>query len=139
LGAAALGPVAVAAAIGLGSIFAFERFRVMKRQSFVQEFKPWMNDQVARTQLNMNNNFQRTQIDVEVTIRRLLKAAFTERESQLSESLAACQRAQQQEQGARQQQREALTAELQAVRELRAAGSRLMEQVATWSTRSIAT
>ncbi|MDQ6784320.1 MAG: dynamin family protein [Actinomycetota bacterium] len=124
-------PVVLAAGIGLGGVFAFERFRMAKRQGFVQEYKPWMNEQIAKVQLAMNNNFQRTQIDVEVTIRRLLKGAFIERERQINESLRACQRDQQQAQGERQRQRQQLSAELGVLRDLRIAGRDLLGQATT--------
>lgn len=128
--ALAAAPLAIAAAVGLGGIFAFERFRVMKRQNFTQEFRPWMNDQIAKVGLNMNNNFQRTQLDVEVTIRRLLRDAFAEREREINESLAACQRMSQQEQGDRQQQRQVLVADLEAARALHSTGQRLLQHAA---------
>lgn len=122
------GPIVIAAVAGIGTLFAAGRFKVLRQQSYLTQFRPWMNDQISRVQLNMTNNFQRTQISVETEVRKLLKAAFAERERQINEAVAACQKAQAQEQGERQAQRKELNEKVQAIRQLRDAGRLLMQK-----------
>jgi GTPase SAR1 family protein len=130
LGTVALGPIAIAAAIGLGSVFAVARFHVMKQQSFANQFRPWIGDQISRAQLNMTNNFQRTQIDVETEVRSLLKKAFIERERQIADGIAICKQAETEERTTRQQEREELSKQLSKIVELREAGKELLQAAA---------
>lgn len=132
LGSLALGPIAIAAALGLGSVFAVARFNAMRHQNFAGQFKPWMTDQIARVQLNMTNNFQRTQIDVEIEVREILKRAFGERERQIQEGIAACQKAQSEERSTRQRERQVLTVQLDRIVQLRALGRSLLTDAARY-------
>lgn len=115
-------PVGLAIGFALGGFLAFQAFRSRSRQTFANEFKSWMRDQLAQAQLMINNAFARGSIDLQSQIRSRIRAALAEREKEINESLAATKETMAAEAGRRQQTQRALGQSLQDVRSLKKEG-----------------
>jgi len=125
------GPVGLAIGIAAGGLMAFTRFKSAKQSNYLQEFMSWMGEQTQRMQISVTNSFQRAQIDLENGIRDTLRAAFAEREGEISRMIAACQQAANEEQGARQARRRARQAKLETIRALEREGAALLAEAGT--------
>lgn len=120
-------PLAIAVGVTIGGLFVFEKFRIMKHQTFGIEFRKWMNGEIARVQPDLSNNFERTKIDVKQAVRDLLQKAFAIREAEIKDQIANCQKAAQEKQEERQAQRRQFRSLLESVQQLQQAGRQLAQ------------
>jgi hypothetical protein len=90
-GAALAPPVGLALGLGIGGWMALTAHKTRDRQAFQQEFRSWMQLQIAQAQLSINTSFQRRMIDVQRDIMQSLEKALTDREAEIRETLARTQ------------------------------------------------
>jgi hypothetical protein len=84
-------PIGIAIGLGLGGFYAYQAFKGKRRQAFGSEFRSWMGEQCNQTQTTVNTTFQRELIDVQDEMRRVVRDALTERESEITDSLKKSQ------------------------------------------------
>jgi hypothetical protein len=95
-------PIGLALGLGLGALFAFQRFVSTDQHAFTAAFQSWMQAQISQAQLTINNSFQRQMMDVQEEIRDTIGKALAEREREITESLRTSQELLQAEAGKRQ-------------------------------------
>ncbi|MDQ2727155.1 MAG: dynamin family protein [Actinomycetota bacterium] len=123
-------PIGLAIGFALGGVLAFQAFRSRSRQTFANEFKTWMRDQLAQAQLMINNSFARGSIDLQSQIRARIRGALADREKEINESLAATKVTMAAEAGRRQQTQQTLAQSLQEVLSLKKEGTVLLSRLA---------
>jgi F0F1-type ATP synthase membrane subunit b/b' len=121
-------PIAIAAGIGFGGFMAFNTFRNQKQTAFVAEFRAWMNEEINRGQLAVSSGYERAMIDVQDKMREAMTGAFTDREKEINEAIAACQRSLKQAQNERQRDQQQLTAKLEEIRGVKRGGLALLDR-----------
>jgi hypothetical protein len=122
-------PIALGLGVVAGGLMAFTKFRHTKKSNFETEFRTWMMDQIQRVQLTVTNTFQRAQIDLEEAIRKTLTALFSERDAEIREGIADCERAIQEDQAPREAERKRTNAALVDIRALKQEGVEPLAQV----------
>ena len=121
-------PIAIAAGVGLGGFMAFNTFRNQRQNAFTAEFRSWMNEEINRGQLAISSGYERAMIDVQERMREAMTAAFTEREKEINDAVAACQRSLKLAQTERQRDLQQLTAKLEEIRRVKRGGLALLNQ-----------
>ena len=121
-------PIAIAAGVGLGGFMAYNTFRTQRQSAFVAEFNTWMNDEINRAQIAISTGYERAMIEIQDKTRAAMTAAFNERESEINDAIAACQRSFKQAQADRQRDQKRLNAILEDLRKVKHSGLAILER-----------
>jgi hypothetical protein len=119
-------PVALALGFGVGGFFAFETFKNRNRQGFSSQFTTWMRDQITRTQLTLNAEFNRGLIELQTHIKSAIQTALVQREREINQALGQARALASAQAGKRQRVARRLTQQEATGRRLRAEGQTLL-------------
>jgi hypothetical protein len=122
-------PVALGLGVVAGGFLAYTKFSQTKKVNFSNEFRTWMQDQIQRVQITVNNTFQRAQVDLEETMRKTLVGLLNEREAENQRAIAECEQALKDDQNRRDADRKKASAAAESMRSLRKQGLALLEEV----------
>jgi hypothetical protein len=115
-------PVALALGFSVGGFFAFEAFRNRNRQAFTSQFTTWMRDQITKTQLTLNAEFNRGLIELQTHIKSAIQTALVDREREINQALAQARALAKTQASSRQRLARRLTQQEAIARKLREEG-----------------
>ena len=126
-------PLGIMLGIGVGAFFAFQSFKGRSQQAFNAEFRAWMGEQIAQTNLAVNSTFSRKVIDLQAEIKSVIQAALDQREREIAEALQATQELLKAEVAQRRQAEGELIRQRDAVQRLKAEADAIFVQLGTAS------
>jgi hypothetical protein len=124
-------PVGLLLGLGVGAVLAVQGFHCRNENAYATEFRSWMAEQMSQAQTTITNGFARATMDLQSGVKKMIREALGDRETEISESLASLQTLMQTQAGERKRLIELTQKRLTTVYDLKNDAARLFIELSS--------